>query len=67
MQSFASQLIGGMEYLYGRPEDFMFAERVLSIVISKYGIEFSWKDVMKILEKNPELRRINENRVNPKF
>jgi len=47
------------------PEDLEFAEKVLSMVIPKYGMGFSWKDVMRILKENPELYEVNKNRVNP--
>ena len=44
------------------PEDFMFAEKLMTILLEKYGEQFSWKNIFDVLEKKPELLRINENR-----
>lgn len=58
-----SQIRLTVDYL----EDFELTEKLLSILIPKYGIDFSWKDVISEIDSNSKLLEINNMRINTKI
>lgn len=48
-------------------EDFELADKLLNILIPKYGISFCWRDVISELENDPSLLEINKMRINTKI
>lgn len=45
-------------------EDFLFAEKLLKALMGSYGIEFTWKDVICEINKDPDILEINKSRIN---
>lgn len=43
-------------------EDFELSKILLENLIKKSGIDFDWKDIIKLMKKNKDLVKINENR-----
>ncbi len=48
-------------------EDFEMAKELMRILIEKFGENFSWKDILKIYEKNTDIFEINKGKINTKL
>lgn len=44
-------------------EDYEFTKKLMSSLMEKYGETFRWKDILEVLDENPEILKINGNRL----